>query len=374
MIDWEGKVYDFILIRKKYSTKWKQKWTDYKKWGDFGGKWKAKAEVYYTEEDLLKEITEPCYKFLEWKMESGWVGGGSGGGSGEGSGGGSDSVGGILTCNWEFVEYVNLSSVVPRPYINSSHLTVNPTGTKLYWYGDKYLVECIFSSPYDLSSINSFRVLNLQSLISAIYTPPSPIIPPMPYHFSQDGKLFYVSHFDNFFQFRLLTPWDITTMEYTGKCFMGINQYICPKALYETNWFRLSSDGSKLYIKNSHVNKFFQCSLSTPWDISTIMTSSIEEIPALFSVGIPFQFSPDGKKIYSIWTSTSEGIGYLTHNLTTPWDATTATVGSICYVSNDPNIKSKIYMGYTHGWICFEKSYLFLLDINKNAMKFAVKS
>jgi hypothetical protein len=72
MIDWEGKAYDFILTRKKYSIKWKQRWTDYEKWGDFGGNWLAKAQAYYTEEDLLKEITDPCYKFLEWNIES-WV-------------------------------------------------------------------------------------------------------------------------------------------------------------------------------------------------------------------------------------------------------------------------------------------------------------
>ena len=72
MIDWEGKAYDFILTRMKYSIKWKQRWTDYEKWGDFGGNWLAKAQAYYTEEDLLKEITDPCYKFLEWNIES-WV-------------------------------------------------------------------------------------------------------------------------------------------------------------------------------------------------------------------------------------------------------------------------------------------------------------
>jgi hypothetical protein len=63
MKDWLGKAWDF-LMQGLGSLVVRQRWTDYKQWGDFEGSWLPKVE--YKSVDLKEEIKNPNYKFFWW--------------------------------------------------------------------------------------------------------------------------------------------------------------------------------------------------------------------------------------------------------------------------------------------------------------------
>jgi hypothetical protein len=360
MIDWEGKAYDFILTRKKYSIKWKQKWTDYKKWGDFGGKWKAKAEVDYTEDELLKEITEPCYKFLWWKVESGVPGSGGGGVGGGGGGGGGNENG--WRCNMSFVESVNVFDMLFYPVNGGSmgsNIFFNNDGTKFYCFSlSGYLIQFELDEPFVLSSIRYVNAVYIHDMIAAyvglnngyfIFT----------YFISPDGQYLYAANTNYVGQFKFLTPWDITSLIYTGKKYT-LPEY--PGADVTFYFICLSGDGSKLYACQSYSGHFFQCYLSTPWDISTIY--DIDEISNNFYDVISFK--PDGSMLFLHVFG-----GYIPYVLTTPWDVKSALQMAPC-IFYDTNFLGPVY--YAFG--CFSNNglYYFVMSDNYTIYKFAVNS
>jgi len=63
MRDWLGKAWDF-LIQGVGGLIVKQRWTDYKRWTDFGGSWLFKAEYRWVV--VNEEIRNPNYKFFWW--------------------------------------------------------------------------------------------------------------------------------------------------------------------------------------------------------------------------------------------------------------------------------------------------------------------
>jgi hypothetical protein len=297
--------------------------------------------------------------FFVWSFVCVWLGVGCGGGSGGGSGGWSDSVSG-WRCNWEFVEKKWIGD--PRSFCNlavigSPNMVINPTGTKLYLYCEPNLLEFILNPAYDLSSISFFQKFNLKLLLSVIYGHDWGIDQLLYFYFRQDGKMLYVSNYNDIFQFELSTPWDVSTIEYVGKyiTFNEDSKYL--------HTICLSFDGSKLYIKNVNTGKFYQCSLSTPWDITTI--SSIEEIPTLSTVSQWFQFRPDGRALYSHIVG-----GYVVYNLTTPWDARTAIPSSDCIFYNlGSGLLYKPCMCLSYDGLY----YFVLADQTTEIYKFAIK-
>jgi hypothetical protein len=63
MRDWLGRAWDF-LMQTAGSLIARQRWTDYKRWTDFGGSWLPKVE--YKLVDLNEGIKNPSYKFFWW--------------------------------------------------------------------------------------------------------------------------------------------------------------------------------------------------------------------------------------------------------------------------------------------------------------------
>jgi hypothetical protein len=304
---------------------------------------------------------------LWWRIESDWVSGGSGEGSGEGSGGGEETekeTGG-WKCDMEFVEQVYLRDLFPS-YIwqlTGNNIILNPTGTKLYVYSVPWLVGFNLNPAYNLSSISLYKALKLRDLLAAIYGRPWGISQRLSFYFKQDGTILYVSDANNFHQFNLSVPWDITTVEYTGKSFSGFNVGI--------HTFCFNPEGAILYVRGyyatgyGYYTKFYQCSLSTPWDISTV--SLIEEIPILNSIGGNFQFRPDGRILYSHGYG-----GYHIYTLTTPWDAKTALPTGICSGLYDNSLIPNNAVIYNY---CFSNNglYYFVAIGYSNIYKFAVK-
>jgi hypothetical protein len=123
-------------------------------------------------------------------------------------------------------------------YFSGYNMFINPTGTKLYIYSYFYLLEFTLSSAYDLSSIVFSKRLNLQSFFLEFYSSAGYVGGSNLHrfvYFKPDGKILYVGNYNDFFQFNLSSPWDISTIEYAGKIRFDpstpFNQYMYPFCL-----------------------------------------------------------------------------------------------------------------------------------------------
>ena len=130
--------------------------------------------------------------------------------------------------------------------------------------------------------------------------------------FSQDGtKMYQVdSTLDKIYQYSLSTAWDIATAVYSKQ----ITTYTA-----RVTDFTFSQDGTKMYQLDSDVKKISQLHLSTAWDIATAVYS--KQITTYTPSTVDFAFSQDGTKMYqgNIHLNT-----IFQHSLSTAWDISTA--------------------------------------------------
>ena len=150
--------------------------------------------------------------------------------------------------------------------------------------------------------------------------------------FSVDGTALYIVKSDgNIYQFTLSTPWDISTAIYASKTF---NVYSQGNGAYG---IRFKEDGLKMYIVYYFSRIISQYSLSTPWDISTASYDD-KSISIVTSTSSPMglHFKPDGTKVFFL---NSGGRDIYCWNLSTPWDISTATYNNTYYASSvyNPN-------------------------------------
>lgn len=93
---------------------------------------------------------------------------------------------------------------------------------------------------------------------------------PQGWGWKPDGTKFYVVGNTNqkIFQYDL-TAWDLSTAAYATKSFSTAGFDTAPRGI------AFKPDGSKCYITGDTNNKIYQCTLSTPWDISTATYDSV---------------------------------------------------------------------------------------------------
>ena len=87
----------------------------------------------------------------------------------------------------------------------------------------------------------------------------------------------------------------------------------------------LSPDGKNIYIISSNPDSVFQYTLETPWDISTANLHGQSTTSGFDGFPVALDFNDDGTKIFSSGGSTNR---IAVHNLSTPWDVTTASFAS----------------------------------------------
>lgn len=139
------------------------------------------------------------------------------------------------------------------------------------------------------------------------------------FYFRSDGTKMYIvgSSNDRIYQYSLSTAWDISTLVYDIKNFSVAIQS------YDSNGIYFKSDGTKMYILSRGYKSIYQYSLSSAWDVSTATYDSIsffvsdqESAPrALF-------FSDNGLKMY---ITGSNGDKVNQYNLSVAWDLSSAT-------------------------------------------------
>lgn len=153
-----------------------------------------------------------------------------------------------------------------------------------------------------------------------------------------DGTKVYIADAgtDLIYQYSMTTPWDISTLVYDNKTLS-----IAPTTTVSGMDF--SPDGMNVYISCSGLDAVYQYTLTTAWDVSTGSYSSktfslLPEVPS--STGM--RFTPDGYSILIIYGGLQTVFQW---DLTTPWDISTASYNGIYRKFQDLSQPTSIFFG-----------------------------
>lgn len=112
--------------------------------------------------------------------------------------------------------------------------------------------------------------------------------------------------------------WDISNLSYSGKSYSvgGTSQ---AKGLF------FKPDGTKMFVTGNTLNKIYQYDLATPWDVSSVSSSSSASYTLPIGSLDPAEaisFKPDGTLLFVIESGSSFG-SLVSFSLSSPWDVTT---------------------------------------------------
>ena len=219
--------------------------------------------------------------------------------------------------------YTGYENIVSQ-FTNASDLAFNADGTKVYVVG--FTADAVgqysLSTPYLISS----AVYDSVSLdVSSKEDNPKALA------FSTDGtKLFVAGSTNNkIIQYNLSTAFDLSTANFSSEVSVtsqnsGIGA------------IRFKSDGSKLFILDNGTDSIYSYSLSSAYDLSTLVYDNISiNVNAEQTVPNGMAVSADGTKVFIVGQTVKStyviGPGWITrlnvdqYNLTAGWDLSTAS-------------------------------------------------
>lgn len=194
-----------------------------------------------------------------------------------------------------------------------SDLTFSRDGTKLYIVGQDsdQVRQYPLSTPWEIGSAGAVEAS--KSVATEDNTPQA-------VKFKTDGMKMYIvgTQNDQVRQYPLTTAWDISTAGAVEASKSVAGEDTSPQGL------AFKDDGSKMYICGGTSDSIHQYALATEWDIST--AGSVEESFDVGAVIEPqgFVFGSQGTKLYIIG-STLDRVRQ--HTLSTAWDL--STVGDV---------------------------------------------
>jgi len=211
--------------------------------------------------------------------------------------------------------YLNKKITIGLNETSPNDVQFNDDGTKFYVLGSGndtvYQYSC--STAWDISTAS---YTDKSFLLSAQETNPTGLF------FKSDGTKFYIvgETKDTVFQYSCSTAWDISTAFHDGIAFYIGQQEPSPKGLF------FKSDGTKFYIVGNNVDRVFQYSCSTAWDVSTASYDSVSfVVSSQESSPTGLFFKSDGTKFYIVGTTTDSVHQY---SCSTAWDVSTASYDS----------------------------------------------
>lgn len=208
-------------------------------------------------------------------------------------------------------EYLQESSIWGGPDDNPYDLYISPDGTKVYAIGNAgdEVNEFILNIPYNvgfLTSVRSFSVAAKESNPTGVT-------------FKNDGSKMYVIGIisDRIHEYNLGTPWNISTAVWLQQSMSLDPTDTTPHSLY------LNADGTKMYLQGAEFKNLIECTLSTPWDISTLTPTNTLDISSFITAVVRggVFVSKDG---YKLWMTGQNKV--MEFSLTTAWDISTAIV------------------------------------------------
>lgn len=133
-------------------------------------------------------------------------------------------------------------------------------------------------------------------------------------NFKSDGTKMFISGtaLDRLFEYSLSTAWDLSTVSYSNKNFALTGAFPLGGSF--------KPDGTEFYYVNNSTDQIYQVSLSTAWDVSS--ASATTSISGPDNTPYHVAFKPDGTKMFVSGISADYIWEY---SLSTAWDLSTAT-------------------------------------------------
>jgi sugar lactone lactonase YvrE len=198
--------------------------------------------------------------------------------------------------------------------LDATGLFFHPSGT--YMYAIDSLTDKVYE--YSLSPSWDVSTISYTSVTASVTSQESS---PQDIFFHPSGTYFYAigTSGDDINQYSMSPAWSL-----------GSSTFFASSSAngFETNplAFYFKPDGTSVYIAGTS-SVIRQHTLTTPWDITTLVTSSVVSSFSVASIFIPvsgLSFSSDGKKMYVVTSETGSRILY-EFLLSTAWDVSTAT-------------------------------------------------
>ena len=138
------------------------------------------------------------------------------------------------------------------------------------------------------------------------------------------------------YEWEFATPWDITTVKYTGKV-LNLEPFVGPYNLGQDVYVSFSTYGDYLFVLDGYTQYVTRFDLSTVWDISTAKLNNFsnrkitDSEDSYVSYVYGFDFSADGTKL----TYTNSGNVLYQADLSIPWDFNSYSNLTRVYTNNN---------------------------------------
>jgi len=239
-------------------------------------------------------------------------------------------TGGVATYNIANANYDSVSFSVSGQDTGARDIVFNSNGSKVYYLGatNGAIYQYSLSTAFDLSTASydsvSFSVSSQDTLPTGLA-------------FSNDGtKMFMVGRStDTIYQYSLSTGFDLSTASYDSVSASIATEDYSPEDITFNN------DGTKLYMlgtgNSEAVNQY---SLSTAFDLSTLSFDSVSLSVGGFKKGVTF--NADGSKLFITGSSTDAVEQY---NLSTPFVVSSGVSSGISFsfASQDGNANATVF-------------------------------
>lgn len=217
-------------------------------------------------------------------------------------------------------------------------LMFNDDGTSAYLYGYKTtntVYQYSLSTPWDVTTL---------TYTGKSYTP---VQPTLGYGFYIRGSNMYVLDYTGatVYQYSLSTAWDVSTTSYASKSFSVSAQSATPQAIF------LNVDGTIAYIVDGATDSIYQYKLSTPFDVSTASYSSkTVSFSTNDANGTSLFIKPDGTSLYLTGSVNqtvyqySLGGNFIGATESNPVGVFVKPDGTVLYVAGSGNLISQFTM------------------------------
>ena len=145
---------------------------------------------------------------------------------------------------------------------------------------------------------------------------------------SPDGTRLYLvgRGADDIQQCSLTTPWDLSTATKIPNATLPLTAGTAGVAEGASRDMKFKNDGTVCWVSGTAADGIIEYNLSTAWDITTGWGDTVLNLSLWTTALGGFAFSSDGTKLYAFARGTDETAQMRRWTLSTPWDISTTTV------------------------------------------------
>jgi 6-phosphogluconolactonase (cycloisomerase 2 family) len=217
---------------------------------------------------------------------------------------------------WAFAIHSNID--LTKQSLTEANLTpnileFNDSGTALYTVENNIVYQYDLYTAWDTTSAQHFPRL---SVLAQDGTPRGTYLSP-------DGVYLFMTSTSTarrVFRYKLATPWSIKTATFDQFVALGAQDTVLRAVQFKP-------DGTAMFVLGNTNNRVYEYSLSTPWDLNTVVyTNNFYAIAQTTGQG-DLHFKPDGTGFQIL--SDVAPLNVYNYQLSTPWDiSTTSFIGS----------------------------------------------